>query len=782
MISAALRRHFAACFLFVFLLIVGPPVALAAFVIFGAHQVAPPSVDSAGFSISPPLTAGETVGVVTATNVPTSWSITACSPSCLTDFAISNVGVLTVTSAGATGLTIQTYTVTVQATNINGSGNNTVSVNVVGTPYVGFLDQYPSIGATWGFSNHKLQSAANSNNTYYIEVTRASDGTSQDIGWDASDIADVTAFNAFCSGTRCAATTIYDQVNGKNATCTGVVAFIGSDGNVDIAPGPSGYCTVPYSTTYATAEQELFAVALPGTLDYRLSSPTLPSVKVTGDVSAGSTTVSSMSSQAGISPIQSLYTQGGATGVTDSAGFLPVTSGGLAQTYLSALPTGTSATLAFLNGGATAPSGTQTADTLSFTNAVLPGVWIGQGPSSGGMAASYWSMGLGTTGMGAFTSSPITVVNATTPSGVYASTVGQGMRSVWGLWDFDTYTSETWFDGTQVTGAGANTSITYSTNVPLILFKAPDSSQYTQNNVFGMMVLVNQTYSGRAAAASWLMAQYGITAPSTNVTTSDGFAWTPYYAPNDASYTNIYGVGTTAADVNGLTWAFTDGGYLWPSVSVANNINNSTTMWRFIVESGDGDMNITGAERAELAAANASVSPGQYWSEYHVVNFAQFPSEISGNGNWCFENQLHESNADTNAPSIVAIDCTRGELQVDVFPGNVQTNCGSPQTIAAGTNYAIEIDGFWSSAGGSDTLLVYFGVAGSNLTQICNTSGTLFDHDISAYPKQGIYRGDHLQNQNTIELRSMNFKFSNTQNAYASLRTGANQPPLPAHP
>src|SRR5271170_6600778 len=95
-----------------------------------------------------------------------------------------------------------------------------ISSTAQSATYTGFLDQYSSIGATWGFSNYKLNNASNGHNTYFITVTRASDSTTTNIGWDLNNKASVSAFNTFCSGTTCAATTIYDQVSGNNATCT----------------------------------------------------------------------------------------------------------------------------------------------------------------------------------------------------------------------------------------------------------------------------------------------------------------------------------------------------------------------------------------------------------------------------------------------------------------------------------------------------------------------------------------------------------------------------------
>lgn len=85
-----------------------------------------PVVTPVNFSLSLPATAGQIVGTVTATGSPTSWAITAGNASGY--FAISNAGIITVTSAGASGLTAGSYSLTVQATNASGSGTATIGV------------------------------------------------------------------------------------------------------------------------------------------------------------------------------------------------------------------------------------------------------------------------------------------------------------------------------------------------------------------------------------------------------------------------------------------------------------------------------------------------------------------------------------------------------------------------------------------------------------------------------------------------------------------------------
>lgn len=101
---------------------IGPPV-----------ESLPPVVSNATFSLTTTGTgwaAGKVVGTVTATRNPTSWAITAGNGSGY--FAISNTGVITVTSAGASGLanTSGVTTLSVQASNASGTSNTaTATIN-----------------------------------------------------------------------------------------------------------------------------------------------------------------------------------------------------------------------------------------------------------------------------------------------------------------------------------------------------------------------------------------------------------------------------------------------------------------------------------------------------------------------------------------------------------------------------------------------------------------------------------------------------------------------------
>ena len=73
-----------------------------------------PVVTNGNFSLTLPVTTGESVGAMTATNSPTSWSIIAGDPNGY--YAIDNAGNITVTLSGASNLAAGTNILTVQAT------------------------------------------------------------------------------------------------------------------------------------------------------------------------------------------------------------------------------------------------------------------------------------------------------------------------------------------------------------------------------------------------------------------------------------------------------------------------------------------------------------------------------------------------------------------------------------------------------------------------------------------------------------------------------------------
>jgi hypothetical protein len=90
----------------------------------------PPVVTTGNFSISLPLTNGQTVGTMVASGSPTGWVITSCNAGCAGYFAISSSGVITVTPTGASGAVAGTYVIGVQATNAGGNGTGVADVAV----------------------------------------------------------------------------------------------------------------------------------------------------------------------------------------------------------------------------------------------------------------------------------------------------------------------------------------------------------------------------------------------------------------------------------------------------------------------------------------------------------------------------------------------------------------------------------------------------------------------------------------------------------------------------
>jgi len=95
-----------------------------------------PVISNATPSVRLPVTNGETVNVMSATNSPTNWVLTGCSPSCSGYFAISGLGVITVTASGVTNIVAGTYTVTMTASNGNGTslpGTDTITIQPFGS-------------------------------------------------------------------------------------------------------------------------------------------------------------------------------------------------------------------------------------------------------------------------------------------------------------------------------------------------------------------------------------------------------------------------------------------------------------------------------------------------------------------------------------------------------------------------------------------------------------------------------------------------------------------------
>jgi hypothetical protein len=642
--------------------------------------------------------------------------------------------------------------------------------------YTGFLDAYSSAGATWGFSAYKLATAYAGN---WGTVQRQSDNTTLAIGFDINNKANVSTFNTFCSGTNCYLTTLNDQVSGVNATQATLAnmprVIVDSNGVLAVCPQPGSKMATSYSATVNTAKVHMFAVARAAYADSRWSQAGLPTVTVTGNITSGSASIASMSSQVGISTANAIVNMGTNPGVTDSAGFLPnaPATGSVGSTNLSALPTGSTGTLAFAPGNLS-PTGSQAGDTLTFTNAVLGGVWIMNGPASSSFATTaYWGVGMAVDNVAGDWN---TGRNAT--SLLYQNALGNGMRGQWGVWDYDTFTTQLNYDGVSLgTISGSSANVTYSTNVGMSLFADANGAEGLSNTCFETMVLFNVNEGARVAMSNWLAAQAGTSFPFATVT-SDGFAMTGLYQPNGSpSTSSVYGASSVGPDAWGMTWNVQSGGYTWPSVAYANNITNSTTMWRFIDEQGDSDINITAAERTEINNV-LTVAPGQSFSAFEQIEFEQYTNQT---GDWCYTMQIHYNDALSSAPDIVTAACKNNQLQFQYQKGSgpTTTNCGSPISLVQGTVYAVVVDGFWSTNHTSDMLTIHAGTNGGTLAQVCSVSGALWDNDTGAYLKAGIYRGFPWSNAGTLIERVMNMRFSTTANAFDAYIT--TQPALPAH-
>lgn len=91
-----------------------------------------PVVTNLAVNATSPVSSGQVIGTVSATNSPTAWSITAASPAAYAGYvAIDNTGKLTLTASGASYINAlpaeEIATLTVQASNASGSGIGSVT-------------------------------------------------------------------------------------------------------------------------------------------------------------------------------------------------------------------------------------------------------------------------------------------------------------------------------------------------------------------------------------------------------------------------------------------------------------------------------------------------------------------------------------------------------------------------------------------------------------------------------------------------------------------------------
>jgi hypothetical protein len=427
---------------------------------------------------------------------------------------------------------------------------------------------------------------------------------------------------------------------------------------------------------------------------------------------------------------------------------------------------------------------------LTYYNAVLGGAWIVNGPASITYASSaYWGIGTSNAGLaypGAFTA-PRNGTDANSQQ--YTGVLGMGMLGTWGVIDYDTNTTHLSYNSVDLGRLTATTAnITYSTNTGMTLFADTNGAEGISQACFETMALYSATQASRVAMAQWLMTQGGYSFPFAP-NTSDGFVMSGVYSvwnsiPTASAYGGFVGIGP---DAYGLTWWQQTGGYTWPSAARATNINNGTTMWRFQVRPGDSDVDITSAERSEIQINNGNRAgdtvPGNSFS--FAAQF-QFEAYTNQTGDWCDVGQIHYENvtAGASSPDIFSIDCRNNNLQIltqkTVGGTATTTNCGSPVALVQGTVYAVVGTGFWSTSHTADTLTVNLGTNGTTLATVCNTSGALWDNDVGAYQKAGLYRGFPHSNAGNLILRVMNIQWNpTTANAYSAQIT--TQRPLPTH-
>jgi hypothetical protein len=94
-------------------------------VIPGIPTTGAPVVNPVTFSLALPTTNGAAIGTVTASNTPTSWAIASGGAGL---YAISAGGALTVTAAGAAGITPGTDYLLISAINASGTGQAIITI------------------------------------------------------------------------------------------------------------------------------------------------------------------------------------------------------------------------------------------------------------------------------------------------------------------------------------------------------------------------------------------------------------------------------------------------------------------------------------------------------------------------------------------------------------------------------------------------------------------------------------------------------------------------------
>ena len=572
---------------------------------YKAVTPSPPVVTNNSASLTLPVTNGEAVNTMSATNSPTSWSITACSPTCTGYFAIDNSGNVTVTATGVTNIVAATYTITAQATNGGGSGSGSDTVTVSSGTYVGIMDTYPNPtqGWTWGWSVYSPSSSYAGN---FAVVERLSDHTTATIGYDATThTASVSQFNTFCSGTYCFVKTLYDSFgniagvenDAAQATLTAMPQIaVAANGKLEICATPNSSMAVPYNAAFSTAKVEAFIVAYAGTNDWNGWQPNLPTFSFTGNLSTANQNITSVVEAGTTTTFENFSTASGGVWNPGQPGVEDVTLNSAVwwENYVNTA-TGGGTTLAEKQGinNITARTG----DTFQITQANLQGPWIVAGPASSTYQSSaYWAFGLGNSAVYAGDAYSVRNASANDMQNIF----GQQMRGRWAVWDFDTSTGTLLYDGTQLSTPTTTANITRGTNVGLTLFSNTNGTQNSSGSCFQQMALINQTAANRVTVASTLSTQFGNAALSTSAASyvdPDGFTIQPEFLPNGpAGNTNAYG-NYSVVDSNGIKWHPQTGGYLhggMPSAGHATNVilggctpPACPTKWRWIIDQGD---------------------------------------------------------------------------------------------------------------------------------------------------------------------------------------------------
>lgn len=789
-----------------------PLGALAAFIIFSTFAPLAPSVTGVTFSTSLPLTNGETLGTVAATQNPTSWAITSCAPTCGGYFAISSSGVVTVTSSGVSGATATTYSLGVSASNSAGAGSATVLVSVAPL-YSGIVDLYPSSYWAEGFSVYAPTAAYSGN---FAQIERTNDNTTTIIGYDSSHRASVSQFNAFCAGTYCYVKTLYDsfgQTQGhendwvQNTLAKMPQMAVAADGMLEVCGAPASSMANAYANTQSAAQLEMFAVAYAATLDWNGFQPNLPYFTFTGNTSTAAQTITGIT-EAGVAQTfqgLSLYNGWNATynytvpingiqDVTHPNAFwweqFPNNSGGFTLG-------GTTITM---NGYAN-DFLTETGDTFQITNAVQSGPWFVIGPSSATYQTSAYAAfgmtnanGIGN-GLGGDT---ISTKNGATNE---YTVIGQYMRGRWAVWDYDTSTEALYHDTTLIYSGNAASNVTYGTNVGMTLFSDASGAENTVNQCFHQMAFVNTVASNRATIDASLDSQFSITPIATTVaaqTTADGFTLqpellAPYPSPG---YSAVLG-DNNYNDVNGINWQPQSGGYLHsegPGMAYATNVTQGAcaapkcpTLVQAIVNGGDSDTGISQHPRSEIL--DGINSGNGYPAGTHLSLFYEFKVKQMGDltntgGEWCYINQWYYGGG---------IDCLdrTGAGGPTLRPQIGGNDCGTvyPATghITPGdTVYAVEAEFYVNGTSGSWSI---YGPApiGGTLALNCSGTGNVLASGTTLSLKQGLYMGDvpwkntggiPSPQDNVVQIA--NFFVSTTSGTFSSLVSA--QPAWPTHP